>query len=303
MKIFSNSSDSVCIIIPHLNEKQIILDCLDSIRKKTEFLNHFIVVVDNGSRDGSVSAIRNKFPEVKLICNKTNLGFPKAINQAVRAYPAKYYFLLNNDTIIIQPYWLKTLVKIMEENEDLGILGTKQISPVEVGNFLKQIEKLAVSEKLNFQNFVFYGQVLIRSKVFLSAGLLDEDFSPAYIEDHDHCFRALKKGWKLAIIPSIRIVHLGMVTGSKLKLYKSYLLIRNSILFMLYNFNLRKCIMKISGMYYRILKTIVPGRELPPGLKVTPMAMWFYIKNMIPIIKKRIYRLRDPTYSKPINFR
>ena len=105
LKNFSTSNNCVCIIIPHLNEKQIILDSLDSLERVTDFANYFIVVVDNGSRDGSVSAIRNKFPKVKLICNKTNLGFSKAINQALKAYPAKYYFLLNNDTIIIQSYW------------------------------------------------------------------------------------------------------------------------------------------------------------------------------------------------------
>ena len=301
--MLSTNSDKVCIIIPHLNEKQMILDLLDSIEKITQFTDYFVVVVDNGSKDGSVSAIRNKFPQVKLICNKTNLGFPKAINQAIMAYPAKYYFLLNNDTVIVQPYWLKTIVKIMEENPTLGILGTTQISPDDASNFLQKIEKKGISEKILFTKFVCYGQVLIRSEVFSTVSLLDEDYSPAYVEDLDHCQRSMKKGWKLAIIPSIRITHIGMVTSAKLKSNKAYLKLRNTLLYITYNFNLFRFLIKISNMYFKMLYISLRIRKRHSLLIVTPWIIWFFLKNIFRIIKKRIYRLQNPTYIKPISFR
>ena len=294
---------SVSIIIPHLNEKNMLLDLLDSIEKMTQYDNYIVVVVDNGSQDGSATAVQEHFPKVKIIRNEINLGFAKAINQGIKAFKAKYYFLLNNDTIIIQSGWLTHLVEIMEKNPNLGVLGTKQIQKAFAPDFLRKYEQEGISKEIDFRDFICYGQVLIRSEVFSTVGLLDEDFSPAYVDDLDHCCRILRMGWKLAEIPSIRIIHLECITGNKLMSYKDYLILRHTLLHYIYNLKLPKLITRIGYYYLNVFYRSLHRRKLHFGLYYTPKALFFIFKNLLSIVKKRIRRLQNPSYTAPINFK
>jgi GT2 family glycosyltransferase len=211
---------------------------------------------------------------------------------------------VDNDSLIIQPYWLKTIVEIMENHSEIGIIGTHQILPDDASTFLKKIEKTGISIKLHYTSDVCFAQILIRSEVFSTAGLVDEDFFPTYVEDCDFTMRAWKKGWKLVIVPSIRIVHIG---GGKHKhKYKSdrnYFDVRNNLIYIIYNLNFLAPPIKFISMYLRMLVTTIMTRKIDPKLKVTPKVISFFIKNLFPIIQKGIYRHRDPAYIKPINFR
>ena len=87
----------VDIVIPNFNGKQFLDTCLSSIYAQTvdSFL---IIVVDNGSEDGSVEFIRQSYPEVRLIALQENTGFSAAVNTGIKDGNAPFVFLLNNDT-------------------------------------------------------------------------------------------------------------------------------------------------------------------------------------------------------------
>ena len=84
------------VVIPNYNGKHFLQDCLDSLLQST--VEFAVIVVDNGSTDGSVSWIQEHFPEVKLICFSENKGFCTAVNTGIEAAATPYVFLLNNDT-------------------------------------------------------------------------------------------------------------------------------------------------------------------------------------------------------------
>ena len=123
--IDNNIKPILSIIIVNWNNKNLLEDCLKSICDTQNCENYEIVVVDNNSNDGSVDLIKKEFPKVKLIENEKNLGFAKANNQAIRISKAKYIMLLNNDTIIIQNDCFDKMIKFMEENIKVGVLGCK----------------------------------------------------------------------------------------------------------------------------------------------------------------------------------
>jgi GT2 family glycosyltransferase len=88
------------IIIVNWNTKQLLLDCLASLRKHLRTGTAEIIVVDNGSTDASVEAVQTAFPEVTVIANKKNRGFAAANNQGIRIMQGRYAVLLNSDTIV-----------------------------------------------------------------------------------------------------------------------------------------------------------------------------------------------------------
>jgi len=88
------------IVIVNYNVKYFLEQCLHSVRKAIEGIETEVFVVDNNSVDGSCTHIRERFPWVKLIENKDNVGFSKANNQAIRLSTGKYVLLLNPDTVV-----------------------------------------------------------------------------------------------------------------------------------------------------------------------------------------------------------
>src|SRR5665647_323864 len=92
----------ISIIVLNMDGKEVLTECLNSI-KEVDYPNYDVIVVDNGSSDGSQAFIRRAFPNVELIENKSNLGVPEGQNIGIRAAlqaGADYVFSVNNDTII-----------------------------------------------------------------------------------------------------------------------------------------------------------------------------------------------------------
>jgi GT2 family glycosyltransferase len=99
----------VCIVTRQSKEE--VLECLSSLFENTKGVDLQVVVVDNDSQDGTVDAIRFKFPAVNLILNNENLGFSRAVNQGLKTLDARYYLLLNPDAIILGDT-MQTLIQI-----------------------------------------------------------------------------------------------------------------------------------------------------------------------------------------------
>mgnify|MGYP001592549509 FL=1 len=119
----NNSLPKVSIIFPNYNGGRLSLDCLQSI-KKLNYPKERIetVVVDNGSTDGSDIKIKSKFPNVKLVKNKQNLGFAKAINIGGKIAKGSFFLITNND-VIIDKDCVKNLITFLQKPPSIGIIG------------------------------------------------------------------------------------------------------------------------------------------------------------------------------------
>ncbi len=229
---------AICIVT--LNARGHILSCLDSFLDKTR-LKVEVVVVDNHSTDGTVDAIRARFPTVELIVNDDNLGFSRAVNQGLKTLDARYYLLLNPDVVVIGDA-LDRLAAFMDERPEAGICtprvmngnGTFQYQcrrgearPWEVFAYFSGLAKLFPkdprftgylmthldNDQVNEVKAVSGGSMLIRREVIEQIGYLDERFF-AYQEDTDYCFQARKAGWKIYYVPDASMIHYGGRGGS-----------------------------------------------------------------------------------------
>ncbi len=126
------------IVILNYNVKYFIDLCLQSVLAATKNIDAEIIVVDNASVDGSVTWIASQFPQVTLIQNNENLGFPKGNNIGVQQAKGEYLCILNPDTVVAEDTFVKAL-GFMEQNEQLAIMGPKLIDGS--GRFLKESKR------------------------------------------------------------------------------------------------------------------------------------------------------------------
>ncbi len=201
----------VYIVIVNYNGKDLLRRCLDSL-KRTYYKNYRIIVIDNGSIDGSVEMIHNLYPYVELIALRRNVGYARANNYGiVKALRrgAKYIVLMNNDIEIIDPFWLYKAVVVMEKYRDIGIVGVNLINLDGTSQQYPAFKEPVEVKELSF------ALAIIRANVFREIGFLDPGFVLGGSEDTDFCFRARKCWYKLVYIPSIKVFHLRSATLKK----------------------------------------------------------------------------------------
>ncbi len=211
------------VIIVNYNGKKLLKNCLDSIKKNTIYKKYKVIVVDNGSSDGSQRIIKTKYKWVDLIKNKENLGFSKANNigafYAFKKYSPKYLFLLNNDTLV-KKNWLKSSIKILKNNKKVGIVGSslfnKDNSKQKCAGWIHAFGvKYYFGNNLRKVSWVSGAAFLIRSNIFKKLKGFDEKYSPAYYEETDLEKRVEKLGLGIFFNPNSKIIHLGGETAKK----------------------------------------------------------------------------------------
>jgi GT2 family glycosyltransferase len=209
----------VSIVIPVFNQWVFTKQCLESIKKHTS-ISHEIIVVDNASTDETAQALC-KHPEVRLIQNEHNVGFPGAINQGIAAAIGEHVLLLNNDTIITDG-WLERMVEILESHPNIGIVGpvSNKVSGVQLdkdANYttIQEMHQYAAKKLqerkgsvLEFPRIAFLCTLIKRSLID-SIGGLDERFAPGNFEDDDYCLRANLAGYKTFVAQDIFVHHFG----------------------------------------------------------------------------------------------
>jgi GT2 family glycosyltransferase/2-polyprenyl-3-methyl-5-hydroxy-6-metoxy-1,4-benzoquinol methylase len=195
--------------------------CLASIRSRTDE-PYEVIVVDNGSTDGTVEYLRN-IEGVRLIANATNRGFPAAVNQGVRAARGDYIVLLNNDCIVTTG-WLARLLEAIDTGPEVGLAGPysncvsgEQQIPVDyqqlsdIDGFAWEWAKAHAGRRLETDRLVAFC-LLIKRSVIDRIGLLDERFGLGNFEDDDFCRRAMDAGYKLVIAQDAFVHHFGSIT-------------------------------------------------------------------------------------------
>ena len=219
----------ISFIIVNWNTRNILIDCLNSIYKTVTDIDREIYVVDNNSTDGSQDAVRNGFPDVKLIESKTNTGFAHANNRALSVMQGRFAVLLNSDAVL-QEGAIKSLLNFMDNTPGAGIAGVQLLNEdgsrqnsidnfpsLETEILNKSILRLISPDKYpgkagNYNTPIEVDSVIgacmmVRKKAIDEAGFLDEDYF-IFLEETDWCFRMHEKGWKVYHVPDSRVLHL-----------------------------------------------------------------------------------------------
>ncbi len=216
------------ISIISYNAKEHLKNCLDSIQKNLRNVEYEIIIVDNGSVDGSVKMIKKEFPQIFLIENEENRFFSHANNQAIKASKGEYILILNSDTLIFDNSIEKMLL-FMSQNPAIGALGGKMLHTDgrDQGNawkFRVPLESIFSQDpiwRLFGKRFIIKRKetlvpretdvisdafMLVRHQAIFAVGLYDERFKLYYTED-DICHKLRRKGWKCYYFPSARVTH------------------------------------------------------------------------------------------------
>ncbi|MDI6808601.1 MAG: glycosyltransferase family 2 protein [Candidatus Eisenbacteria bacterium] len=235
--------------------------CVESFRG-LRYPNHELVIADNGSTDGSCEALRQEFPGLTLVETGRNLGYTGGNNVGIKralADGSGYVLIVNNDTESINPDFVGELVREMESQPGLGVIGPKVLNP---GNVVQHTILLAPTLSNSIRESVLYktgrkepedydrAQAvnavsgvcwMIRREVFEKVGLLDEDYL-SYVEEQDYCYRAQKAGWKIMYYPVESVVHYKEADDkNKERGYRQYVYARrNLVLFLRKHSGLRK---------------------------------------------------------------
>ncbi len=262
----------VSIIILNWNGKELIKDCIESIKEKTSYPKYEIIVVDNGSKDNSVEMLKKMKKEKiidKLILNKKNMGFAYANNQGFETAEGEYFFMLNNDTKVTKN-WLTKLVKAIETDEKIAAVGAQLLEPSILSKKLENglIEKQTVCG----------AAMLMRKKVIDLIGNLDaEEFSPIYGEETDWNYRARASGFKIIEAP-VKIIHLGSVNTTEQtgKEWQYELINTHRLKAMLFNLNLFEFLHHVPGLGLIFIRSI-PFK--------TPLLIKSYLNNLLNLKK------------------
>ena len=248
----SNKIPKVAVIIVNWNGKQFLDTCLSSVLKQT-YENFDVILVDNGSHDGSCEFMENAYPQVKLIKLSENTGFAKGnnigIKEAFRDEDIMYIALLNNDTKV-DIHWLSEMVKVAEENESIGMCSCKiflgETDTIQnIANYITRdgsggslLFGKADNNKYSRNMEVFCpcgAAVLYKRKMLEQIGLFDEDFF-SYFEDLDLGWRGRLNGWKCIYVANAIVYHYHSKTYGAASPFKAYYIERNRIWFIIKNF-------------------------------------------------------------------
>lgn len=244
------SKPAVSIIVLNYNSREDTLDCLRSLEHLT-YPNVQVIVVDNGSSDGSVEAVRTAYPQTMLIDTGRNLGFTGGNNLGIRRAlegGAQYIMLLNNDTIVA-PDMIDLMIEAMEQNPSLGVTGPMiyyyDLPDViwSAGGYidwtrgttsmigLDQEDKGQFGSATRLVDFVTGCAILARREVWETVGLLDDKFF-MYYEETEWCVRAGRAGYKIAHVPTAMMWHKISPAARAASPRTFYYMTRNRLLFL-----------------------------------------------------------------------
>ena len=216
------------IVIVNWNTREDLLSCLESIQANLGGVPSEVRIVDNGSKDGSIEAVRQRYPWAITVANGRNEGFARAANQGLKEMKGRYALLLNPDTRLKRG-GIEPLISFMETHPEAGAAGpqllnadgSKQNSianfPSLTTEFLnKRLLRWLLPGRFPGKERRYTGPVevdsvigacmMVRGDALRQVGLLDESYF-LFLEETDWCYRSKKAGWKIYHVPQAEIVH------------------------------------------------------------------------------------------------
>lgn len=276
----------ISIIIPNYNGLEYLEVCLESLSKQT-FKDFEVIVVDNGSYDGSCEYVKGNHPYVKIIELDHNCGFSRAVNEGIKACKSDFIVLLNND-IEVDADWLSNLVKCIKNDDSIFSSSSKMIRYYDrsklddigddyniLGWAYKRGDGFPIS-KYNKIDKIFSscaGAAIYRKDILDEIGYFDENFF-AYLEDVDIGYRAKIHGYKNMFCSDAVVYHIGSATsGSKYNSFKVKLSARNNIYLIYKNMPILQIILNLpflligSGIKYLFFRRLGLGKDYMEGVR------------------------------------
>ncbi len=209
----------ITVVVLNWNRADMLMNCLTSLFSQSHLPDR-IVVVDNGSTDGSVARVKHRFPGVHIIDLPCNMGFCRANNMALQTVQTRYVALLNNDAVA-HPTWLEHLIQAMTDHPEAGSAACKML----YADHPELIDRAGdgysmagagilrgrrqPADRFDDMEWIFgacAGAAIYRMDMLHDIGLFDEDFFLLY-EDVDLAFRAQLRGYRCLYVPDARVYH------------------------------------------------------------------------------------------------
>ncbi len=249
IKAQARRGGNIAVVVVNWNRCDLLRQCLQSLRRQTIDRRFDVVVVDNGSHDGSVEMVRREFSNehnfrLIVICNRENKGFCEANNQGISASESEFVALLNNDAEA-EPTWLEALVQAFEDRPRVGMAASKILvyeDPAridKVGHLIypdgqnrgRGSGEMDVGQYDRIEEVLWPDgcAAMYRRQMLEHIGLFDEDFF-AYADDAELGLRARIAGWSCLYMPAAVVRHhrgqtLGLLSTRRIELIE-----RNRIL-------------------------------------------------------------------------
>lgn len=213
--------------------RELLRNCLDSLKGSLDGVDSEVLVVDNASGDGTLELLEKRYPEVQVIPNTRNRGVAPARNQILQPAKGRYLIFLDVDTYVL-PGALRVLMEVMDDHPEAAIGGPKLLygdgrlqlscrpfpSPLNIlveGTFLRDyfpnsrfVKEYTLEEwdhaELREVDWMYGACLIVRRDVFQKLNGFDEGFFYLY-EDVDLCLRAKKMGMKVLYIPQAEVIH------------------------------------------------------------------------------------------------
>jgi len=285
----------VSIILLNWNGREVLEQCLKSIYSYITYPKYEIILVDQGSTDGSIEMVRKKFPKVKLIRNKKNVGISKGTNQAFKIARGEYLFLMAND-IIASKGWLESCIELMEKDPKICSVGSVMYRIDKFQELQKngKLERLKNILPVKFQNAVCSNSMSMKRKVLERIGLYDEEsFTPYGSEETDWHWRAVNIGYKIVLNGRSIVGHFEAHDAKQLPT-KGYLLVQtNWVKAALYNNSpfmfLTKSLPYLIFLFVGSIKHLITDRD-PTRVILDLKSYWSNLKNIRAIMEQRRIR-------------
>ena len=260
----------VSVIVVNWNGREFLGECLQSLSQQS-FADYEVILVDNGSTDGSIEYLQSHFPGfVRVLRNEKNLGFAGGNNQGIKIASGKYIVLLNNDAKADR-HWIEELVKAAEEDRQAGMLASKiylQGGPKIIDNVGHLIYRDGLNRgrgrlEVDHGQFDLKEEVLFpsgcaalyRREMLEEIGLFDEDFF-AYGDDTDLGLKGRLAGWKCLYIPGAVVYHRYSQSSGPYSPLKAFYVERNRVWIAIKFFPLSTL---LKSPYYTLLRFLFQG--------------------------------------------
>lgn len=295
-----NNIKKVSVVILNWNRKEMLLDCLRSI-KELDYPIYEIIVVDNASTDGSVQVVRENFSDVVLIENDKNYGAIGGKNIGLRRAlqsEVEYIYMQDNDIVAAKDALAK-LIEVAEADANVGMVGammydhSKPDTILSAGGTIDWTQNVSRGrgdnqkdvgqfDKIESVDYLWGGALLARKSVLEKVGLFDEDYIGYWFEDTDLSVRVAKAGFKVLFNPFAKVWHKPHATAEQFSYRKKYLAARNAIRFMKKHaspLNWTKYLFfSIVGLPYMYLRDVMSGKNLG-GARGKAKGIWDGIWN------------------------
>jgi GT2 family glycosyltransferase len=218
------------IALVNWNNRDYLEQCLESIKAAQLPLSYEIVVSDNGSTDGSLQMLAERYPDVIVVENGENVGVARGNNQCIRYSSGGYIYILNNDTVVNQDSIMR-MVTFLDEHPEAGAAGGNLLNPD--GSFQASFcyfptlleEYLIVTHigrRLNAHfpshngpypdvrqvDWISSASIVVRREAIEGIGLIDEEYF-IYSDETDWQYRLWQAGWKVYYLPEVTTIHFG----------------------------------------------------------------------------------------------